>query len=98
MRRYLRPQVFGCLVLVLGTILVLAAYHRTLLVYITNTQHLTQDPLSRLTYNDDVTGEDPESRNVSSYLRCVDPEGKGPVQDTLCMVSDVSRYKTRCVG
>ena len=90
-RRCPRPEALALLVLALGTILAVSVYHTTLLVYVTNTQTHKQETLSRPTYFDDVTGEHPEVSKESSFLRCADPEGKGPVQDTLCMVSDVSR-------
>ncbi|KAL8607105.1 hypothetical protein ACOMHN_008691 [Nucella lapillus] len=57
-----------------------------------------QEDLVHPAYREDVLGQRLEAVNVTKYFKCVDPEGKGPIQDLLCMKRPnfLSHFKNPC--
>lgn len=102
--RICRPRVFTLVALAIGMVLVtLAAFLKNAgmpkqAAHVFRMQQQPSGSRRVALYFDDVNSPSAHSSNVSSYLKCLDPEGKGLVQDTLCMKMPdfLPNYKNPC--
>ncbi|XP_076460291.1 carbohydrate sulfotransferase 15-like isoform X2 [Babylonia areolata] len=96
-RRCVRPRVFMPVVMVTGVILLFLHLH-TMPNTLRQVTLQSRDDLAGPAHRDDVIGQGQDEVNASAYLQCVDPEGKGEVQDLFCMKRPhyLSHYKNPC--